>query len=214
MKRRSLRAVVAAFAFLGGAAWVASSTAVPTEAGAADLLKAGDEVPDLVLRMADGTDAKLSAREGNVVLLFFYGTWGRKSPAHAKKVDELRKARAKQKLWVVGIARDGTRADARKFGEDHSLGFPQAADPKDEVYARFAEKGLPWIAIVDAREAGKRTLRHSAGGLDEEAVGSALANLLGKTDAEREREEREKAEKAAKAVSGTPGGGAAETPAK
>ena len=191
----ALTLALAAGAGASGAAWLGAPWTPASEAGPADLLKVGDEVPDLKLRMADGTDAKLSSHEGKVILLFFYGTWGRRSPAYARRMDDLRKARAKQKLAVVGVARDGTREEAKKFGEEHSIGFAQAADPKDETYSRFAEKGLPWVAIVDAREGGKRKLRHTAGGFDEETLSTALADLLGKTDAEREKEEREKAER-------------------
>jgi len=147
-------------------------------AWAADVHKVGDKVEDATLSMADGTEAKLSANEGSVVVLFFYATWEKHVDESAAQIDGIRNARAKQKLAVIGVARDAKPADAKKFGEDHSLGFPQAADPKSELYDRFATKGLPYVAILD----GERKLKHSAAGVDEEAIETVLTDLLGAKD--------------------------------
>lgn len=147
-------------------------------AWAAATLKVGDTVGDETLVMADGTSARLSSHEGSTVLLFFYGTWTRRAADEAKQIDAIRAARAKQKLVVIGVARDAKPADAKKFGDDAKLGFRQAADAKSELYAKFAAKGLPWIAILD----GKRKLKQSAAGIDEEAIDTVLTELLGAKD--------------------------------
>ncbi len=147
----------------------------------AGVLAVGDEVPDVTLAMADGTDSKLSSREGRAVILFFYGTWSKKAPDDAARLDALRKLRAKQKLDVIGVARDAKPADAKKFGEDNKLGFPQAADAKGDLFKRFSEKGLPWVVLID----GKRKLRYSGGGVDDEAIETALVEVLGKRDPEK-----------------------------
>jgi peroxiredoxin len=145
---------------------------------AASVYKAGDEVADVTLAMADGSDVKLSSHEGSVVVLYFYGIWQRHADDDAAKVDAIRKARAKQKIVFVGVARDAKPAEAKKFGDDHSLGFAQAADTKSELYAKFATKGLPFVAVID----GKRKLKYSAAGVDEEAIETALTDLLGAKD--------------------------------
>src|SRR5262249_23089187 len=80
-------------------------------AWAAGPSKVGDGVADATLAMADGTEKKLSAYEGNAVLLFFYGTWERHAAADAKQVEAIRKARETQRLTVLGIARDAKPAD-------------------------------------------------------------------------------------------------------
>lgn len=182
---------------------LAAAAAVAAAAFAA-VLAVGDTAPDASLAMSDGTDVKLSAHEGKTVVLFFYGTWLRKAPAQSKKLDALRKTRLKQKLVVIGVARDGTRDDAKAFAADHGLGFAQAADPKGALYDRFAEKGLPWTVVLD----GARTLRMSSGGYDEEAIDAVLTDLLGKNDADREKEEKERAEreKAEREKAGRDGG--------
>jgi peroxiredoxin len=147
-------------------------------AWAADVYKIGDEVADATLAMSDGKDVKLSSREGDVVLLFFYRVKARHAVEEAKQIDAIRKARAKQKLTVFGVARDATIAEAKTFGDDNKLGFAQAADTQSELYATFAAKGMPWIAVLD----GKRKLKYSAAGMDDEAVDVALAALLGAKD--------------------------------
>src|SRR5262249_16307371 len=144
-------------------------------AWAADLYKTGDTVDDLKLTMSDGKDAKLSSWDGNVVVLYFYGTWQRHAADLAAKVEAGRKARALQKPTFVGVARDGKAADAKKFAEDNKLHFPQAADPKAELYGKFATKGLPYVVVMDA----KRKVTYAAAGVDEEAIEAALAALLG-----------------------------------
>ena len=138
-------------------------------AWAAGTYKVGDVVTDDTLALADGKDAKLSSYEGSTVMLFFYGNWTRQAAADAKAIDAMRVARATQKFVVVGIARDVKRDAAKKFGDDAKLGFVQAAD---------ATKGLPWIAVLD----GKRKLKYSAAGIDDEAIDAALTELLGAKD--------------------------------
>jgi peroxiredoxin len=158
-------------------------------AWAAGTHKVGDEVADFTLAMADGKDVKLTSHEGNVVLLFFYGTWQRHADDAAARVDTIRKARAKQKLAVFGVARDAKPADAKKFAEDHKIGFPQAVDAKSELYGKFASKGLPYVVVID----GKRKLKHSAAGVDEEAIEAVLADLLGAKDPPPEKKKDEPA---------------------
>jgi peroxiredoxin len=147
-------------------------------AWAADVYKVGDTVDDATLAMADGTESKLSANDGNVVILFFYGTWEKHVDESAAQVDAIRKARLKQKLAVIGVARDAKAEEAKKFAEDHSIGFPQAVDPKSELYGKFATKGLPYVVILS----GERKLKHSASGVDEDAIEAVLTDLLGAKD--------------------------------
>lgn len=160
-------------ALLAPAALVAAAAAA-----FAGVLAVGDEAPDLALAMADGTEQKLSAHEGKTVVLFFYGTWQKRAAEEAAAVGALRKGREKQALVLIGVARDATAADAKKFAEDAKLSFPQAADPKGDLYKRFAEKGLPYVVVLD----GKRKVKHSAAGADTAAVGKVLTNLLGKPE--------------------------------
>jgi peroxiredoxin len=157
-------------------AGAASALTMSGSAGAAaTVYKVGDEVADATLCMADGSETKLSACEGTVVVLFFYGTSWRHAPEDAARVEALRKAREKQKLAVVGVARDAKAADAKKFAEDNKLGFPQAVDVKSELYAKFASKGMPYVVVLDA----KRKLKHSAAGIDDDALDAVLTDLLG-----------------------------------
>jgi peroxiredoxin len=147
-------------------------------AWAAGAYKVGDDVGDETLTTADGKETKLSAYEDSAVLLFFFQPSARHAEADAKIVDAARKARAKQKLVVIGVARDAKAADAKKFVDDHEFGFALALDAKAELYAKFATKGMPWVALVD----GKRKLKLSAAGVDEESLDAALTDVLGAKD--------------------------------
>jgi len=147
-------------------------------AWAATTYKVGDDVGDETLSLADGKETKLSAYDGDAVLLFFFQPSARHAEAAAKIVDAARKARAKQKLAVIGVARDAKAADAKKFVDDAKFGFSLALDAKAELYGKFATKGMPWLALVD----GKRKLKLSAAGVDEESLDAALTDVLGAKD--------------------------------
>jgi peroxiredoxin len=147
-------------------------------AWAAGVYKVDDDVADETLTMADGKETKLSAHEGSAVVLYFFQPSARHAEADAKIVDAARKARAKQKLAVIGVARDAKAADAKKFVDDHEFGFLLALDAKAELYGKFATKGMPWLAVLD----GKRKLKRSAAGVDEETLDAALTELLGAKD--------------------------------
>lgn len=144
----------------------------------AGLLAVGDEVPDVTLTMSDGKDQKLSTHEGRAVVLFFYGTWSKKAAGDAATIAGLRKGREVQALDLIGVARDAKPEDVKKFADDNKLTFPQAADAKGELYQRFAEKGLPWVAVLD----GKRKLKWSAAGVAEDDIDAALTEILGKRE--------------------------------
>ena len=146
---------------------------------AAGVFKVGDTADDATLAMVDGTERKLSAVDGHATLLYFYGMWPRRAADDAKSIETLRKARAKQKLDVIGIARDAKAADAKKFAEDAKLGFPQAVDAKSELYAKFATKGIPYVVVLDP----SRKVKYSAAGIDADAIETALTELLGAKDA-------------------------------
>jgi len=157
---------------------VLASVAVFAAVAVAGVLAVGDTVPDLALTMSDGKERKLSASDGRVVVLFFYGTWSKKAAADAATVAGLRRGREKQTLDLIGVARDAKPEDVKKFAEDQKLTFPQAADAKSELYQKFAEKGLPWVAVMD----GKRKLRWSAAGIAEDDIDVILTELLGKRE--------------------------------
>ena len=180
---------------------VLAALLLATVAWAADVYKVGDTAADLTLSMADGKDVKLSSWEGNTVVLYFYGNWQKRAGDAAAKIEAIRKARAKQKLKIVGVARDVKAADARKFGEDHKLGFPQAADAKAELYGKFASKGLPYVVVMD----DKRKLTYSAAGVDEEAIETALTALLGAKDPPPEKDDKKEEKK--DDAAGAEGGG-------
>jgi peroxiredoxin len=154
--------------------------AIPLAAAAAfaAVLAVGDTVPDLTLTMSDGKERKFSAYDGHPVVVAFYGTWSKKAPADLATVAGLRKGREKQSLELLGVARDATPEAVKKFAEEHKLTFPQAADAKGELYQRFAEKGLPWVVVMD----GKRKILWSAAGVAEDDIERVLAELLGKRD--------------------------------
>ena len=148
-------------------------------AWAAGTYKVGDDVADAKLTTADGKETKLSSYEGNAVVLFFYRvTDARHAVDDAKKVEAIRKGRAKQKLTVVGVVRDAKTEDAKKFADENKLGLVQTVDPKSEFFGKFATKGNPWVAVLD----GKRKLKYSAADVDDEAVETALTGILGAKD--------------------------------
>lgn len=163
---------------LGTLAAACAAVAVTASLALAAVLAVGDEVPDLAYRTADGKDAKLSAHSGRTVVLFFYGTWSKRTPGDAAKAAGLLTGREKQALTVLGVARDATAEDTKKYAEEQKFTFPQACDPKAELYGRFAEKGLPYVVVID----GDRKLRWSGAGAPGADVETVLTEILGKAE--------------------------------
>ena len=115
-----------------------------------DRTQKGQMAPDFTITNLDGEVFKLSDMKGKVVLVNFFATWC--GPC-MKELPELEKQvwpRFKNENFkLISIGREHTNAELKKFRFKKKYTFPIAADPKRQIYARYAEKFIPRNYIID-----------------------------------------------------------------
>jgi len=63
-----------------------------------------------------------------------------------------------EKLTIVGIGREETTESLQKFASEYNVNFPLISDEKREIYAKFANAGIPRLILVDENNKIVKTL--------------------------------------------------------
>ncbi len=125
----------------------------PVQVGAASadeatstLTKVGDSSPVMAVRTIDGKDINFA---NQVVVLNFFATWCgpcmSEMPHVEKDLWEPLKAKG---LVVVAVGREHSVAEVKAFQEKKGFTFAFAADPKREVYGKFATQYIPRCIVI------------------------------------------------------------------
>ena len=102
-------------------------------------LELGSSMPEFVLN-----DTLSSAQlQGNYALLVFFASWCPGCQMELPHIDSLYAKYGSGLLQVLPIAREQTLQDVQDYWAEHDFTMPVYPDPKREVYAKFAEKGIP-----------------------------------------------------------------------
>ena len=117
-----------------------------------NIVKKKQTAPDFKVMSLDGEQFKLSDMKGKVVLVNFFATWC--GPC-MKELPELEKQvwpRFKNENFkLISIGREHTVAELKKFQSTKKFSFPIAADPKRQIYSKYAEKYIPRNYIIDKK---------------------------------------------------------------
>ena len=110
------------------------------------LTKVGDKSPVASVRTIDGKEVKL---EGQVVLLNFFATWCGPCMSEMPHLQQkLWEPLEKKGLVLVAVGREHTEAEVKAFKEKKKFTFAFAADPKREVFGKFATQSIPRCVLI------------------------------------------------------------------
>lgn len=107
------------------------------------IVKIGQQVPDVEMKLTDGKTVKMRDLRGKVVMLQFTASWCgvcRKEMPHIEK-DIWLKHKNNPNFALYGIDLDEPLDKVVKFGKDVGITYPLALDPAGKIFYTFAEKG-------------------------------------------------------------------------
>jgi peroxiredoxin len=114
---------------------------IPAEYGY--ILKQGDPIPLIELKLTDGTTIKTEDLKGKVVMLQFTASWCvvcRKEMPHIEK-DIWLKHKDNKDFVLFGIDMDEPLDKVIKFEKDMKITYPLALDPGAKIFYTFAAQG-------------------------------------------------------------------------
>lgn len=135
---------------------------------------AGDIPPDVVGRLADGTEVKLSDYAGKAVVVSFWATWCPYCLKELPVLNAIQVSPAKNSIQVIAVnteERDVFRAASRALGS--SISLKMVYDPGKSAQKAYGVHGIPHMAIIGKDGKIIRVYR----GYDESSLPQIVADI-------------------------------------
>ena len=121
------------------------------------VVKIGQQLPEIRLKLTDGTTLKPSDLKGKVVMLQFTASWCsvcRKEMPHIES-EIWQKHKDNDNFVLVGIDMDEPLKKVKKFKSDMKITYPLALDPGADIFYTFAAQGAGVTRNVIVDKTGK-----------------------------------------------------------
>lgn len=110
------------------------------------LTKVGNKSPVLSLRTIEGKDLDF---HNKVVVLNFFATWCGPCMTEMPHLEKDLWQPLKDKgLILVSVGREHSVAEVEKFKKQQGYSFLFAADPKREIFSKFATQSIPRCIVI------------------------------------------------------------------
>lgn len=121
------------------------------------IVKIGQQLPDISMKLTDGTSVTTADLKGKVVMLQFTASWCsvcRKEMPHIES-DIWQKHKDNENFVLIGVDMDEPLDKVKQFKSDMKITYPLALDPGAEIFYTFAEKGAGVTRNIIADKSGK-----------------------------------------------------------
>lgn len=121
------------------------------------IVKIGQKLPDISMKLTDGTQVTGADLKGKVVMLQFTASWCsvcRKEMPHIES-QIWQKHKDNKDFVLIGVDMDEPLEKVKKFKEDIKVTYPLALDPGAEIFYTFAAKGAGVTRNVIVDKSGK-----------------------------------------------------------
>ncbi len=146
-----------------------------TDAAKSTLVKVGHQVPSFDFIEANGQEKSHADLKGKVIMINFFATWCapclKELPHVQSDIFDQYKDHPEFKLLVIG--REHTTDELVKFKRAKGYTFSLIADPKREIYSKFAGQFIPRNFLIDR----DGTIIYSSVGFKEDEF-KELKNIL------------------------------------
>ncbi|MBX9688400.1 MAG: redoxin domain-containing protein [Candidatus Obscuribacterales bacterium] len=139
-------------------------------------LKTGDQVPEFTVKNTENQSISMSSLRGQTVLINFFATWCAPCRAELPHLETDIWQRFKNRPFsMLVIGREHKLDEVAPLKNSYKLSMNVCADPDRQIYAKFAEKGIPRNYVIDKN--GK--IIFASTGYSPEAMLKALEQELG-----------------------------------
>lgn len=128
---------------------------IPEEYGY--IVKIGQQMPDVSMKLTDGTEVTTSSLKGKIVMLQFTASWCvvcRREMPHIEK-DIWQKHKDNKDFVLIGVDMDEPLDKVKQFQKDMKITYPLALDPGGDIFYTFAAKGAGVTRNVIIDKTGK-----------------------------------------------------------
>lgn len=112
-------------------------------------LQVGDQAPDFVYTLPDGTTQKLSDLRGKKVLVNFWATWCGPCTIEMPDMQAATQRFGAEEFVVLGVNHNEAVEVIEPFARELGLTFPLIANPSGDISNRYGATGLPTSYFIN-----------------------------------------------------------------